>query len=168
MARGEAVAQLTGPTSPPGGSMLAWLGAIGALTLLATAGGAFLGLHLAGTVKKALQDSGAGQLSEVAAKYAGDTNLRELPPIIVNLADPADARIRLQASIVFDGKAMPKPDVVAAQIAEDILGFLRTLSIAQLGGASGLQHLREDLNERAAIRSDGLVRELILQTLVVQ
>jgi flagellar FliL protein len=45
---------------------------------------------------------------------------------------------------------------------------MRTLSEAQIGGASGLQHLREDLNERAAIRSGGLVRELIIQTLVVQ
>ena len=45
---------------------------------------------------------------------------------------------------------------------------MRTLTLAQIAGASGLQHLREDLNERAAIRSDGRVRELILQTLVVQ
>ena len=69
---------------------------------------------------------------------------------------------------MFDSKAVPKPDLVAAEIGEDILGFMRTLSEAQIGGASGLEHLREDLNERAAIRSGGLVRELIIQTLVVQ
>jgi flagellar FliL protein len=74
----------------------------------------------------------------------------------------------VQASIVFDGKAVPKPDLVAAEISEDILGFIRTLTLAQIGGASGLQHVREDLNERASIRSKGLVRELIIQTLVVQ
>jgi flagellar FliL protein len=65
-------------------------------------------------------------------------------------------------------KAVPKPDLLAAEIGEDLLGFMRTLSVAQIGGASGLQHLREDLNERASTRSEGLVRELIVQTLVVQ
>jgi len=148
--------------------MLVWLGAMSALTLLAIVAGALLGTQLAAVVKKELQENDAGQVSEALPNYAGDTDLRALPPIIANLADPPDARVRLQASIVFDGKAMPKPDMVAAQIAEDILGFMRTLSIAQIGGASGLQHLREDLNERAAIRSEGRVRELILQALVVQ
>ena len=69
---------------------------------------------------------------------------------------------------MFDVKAVQKPDVLAAEIAEDLLGFMRTLSLAQISGASGLQHLREDLSERASTRSGGLVRELIVQTLVVQ
>jgi len=42
------------------------------------------------------------------------------------------------------------------------------LTIVQLQGGSGLQSLREDLNERVAIRSEGHVRELIIETLVVQ
>jgi flagellar protein FliL len=42
------------------------------------------------------------------------------------------------------------------------------VTLAEIGGASGLQHLREDLTERAVIRSQGHVHELILQTLVVQ
>lgn len=101
-------------------------------------------------------------------KYGGEIALRELPPVIANLAEPSGAWVRVQASIVFDSKTVQRPDLVAAEIGEDILGFMRTLSLAQIGGASGLQHLREDLNERASIRSGGLVRELILQTLVVQ
>ena len=74
----------------------------------------------------------------------------------------------MQASIVYDDKAVPKPQVLAARIAEDILAYMKTVTLAQIGGASGLEHLREDLNERASIRSDGHVRELIIQTLVVQ
>ena len=38
----------------------------------------------------------------------------------------------------------------------------------QLEGVRGLQYLREDLNERAILRSDGKVRELIVEGLVVQ
>jgi flagellar FliL protein len=48
------------------------------------------------------------------------------------------------------------------------LGFLQTLSVLQLGGPSGLQHLREDLNDRAIVRSDGRVRELVIESIVVQ
>ena len=58
--------------------------------------------------------------------------------------------------------------VLAAQISEDMVSYLRTLSPAQIEGARGLQYLREDLNERAAIRSSGKVRELIIETLVIQ
>jgi flagellar protein FliL len=78
------------------------------------------------------------------------------------------AWIRLQATIVVDNKSTKKPEVLAAEIADDILGYMKTASLAQLGGASGLQHLREDLTERANIRAQGHVRELIIQTLVVQ
>ena len=48
------------------------------------------------------------------------------------------------------------------------MAYLRTLSLSRIQGASGLQHLREDLNERVVLRSKGLVRELIVETLVVQ
>ena len=155
----------SGPASP---SLPIWLGVMVALSLGAVAAGIGLGFLLGGTANKGLP--GAAKPSDAASetKYGGETSLRELPPIIANLAEPSDAWVRVQASIVFDGKAVPKPDIVAAEIGEDILGFMRTLSEAQIGGASGLEHLREDLNERAAIRSGGLVRELIIQTLVVQ
>jgi flagellar FliL protein len=145
--------------------ILIWAGVIVALTLGAAAAGICVGLLLNGTPNKSVSDS-AKPINEL--KYSGETSLRELPPVIANLAEPSDAWVRVQASIVFDRKAVPKPDLVAAEIGGDILGFMRTLSVAQIGGASGLQHLREDLNERASIRSGGLVRELIIQTLVVQ
>ncbi len=143
-----------------------WLSVMAGLTVFAAAAGMGLGFLLAGTANQE-NPSSAAPATKVT-KYSGEINVRELPPVIANLAEPSDAWIRVQASIVFDSKAIPKPDVIAAEIGEDILGFLRTLSIAQIGGASGLQHLREDLNERAVIRSGGLVRELIIQTLVVQ
>jgi flagellar protein FliL len=155
----------SGPLSP---SLPVWLGVMAALSLGAAAAGIGLGFLLGGTANKDILGAAKPPDAASESKYSGEISLRELPPIIANLAEPSDAWVRVQASIVFDGKALPKPDIVAAEIGEDILGFLRTLSVAQIGGASGLQHLREDLNERAVTRSGGLVRELIIQTLVVQ
>ncbi len=42
------------------------------------------------------------------------------------------------------------------------------MSLKQLEGPIGLQNIRQDLNERAAIRTGGKVRELVIRTLVVQ
>ena len=64
--------------------------------------------------------------------------------------------------------AVGDADLLAGQIGEDILAYLRTVSLPQISGASGLKHLMEDLDERTAIRSEGRVRELIIQTLVIQ
>jgi flagellar FliL protein len=94
--------------------------------------------------------------------------LFDMPPIVTNLGSPAEVWIRLEASIVYDAKALPHPDVMAAEIAGDELAYLHSVSISQLEGPIGLQNIRQDLNERAAIRSGGKVSELIIRTLVVQ
>ena len=57
---------------------------------------------------------------------------------------------------------------MVAEIRQDIVGYLRTLSVAQIEGPSGLSHLREDLTERVQIRSNGQIRTFFIETLVVQ
>ncbi len=168
MSINEDVARLTAPPAAPGRSVAAFAGAMAGLTLVAVAAGAALGLRLAVSGRAQSPSVAEAAAPRAPTPYAGEANLRDLPPIIANLADPPDAWVRLQATLVFDSASTPKLDVLAAKVAEDILGFMRTVTLAQISGASGLQHLREDLNERAAIRSEGHVRELILQTLVVQ
>ncbi|WP_051335465.1 flagellar basal body-associated FliL family protein [Methylocapsa acidiphila] len=168
MAKDEDIAQLSGQTVATRHSIVSLVAALVGLTATAVVLGVLLGRHLAEAVRVAKRDDEQALGSQAIGKYGADLELRELPPIIANLADPPDARIRLQAAIIFVGNGVGKSDVLAAQIGEDILGFIRTLSLGQVGGASGLQHLREDLNERATIRSDGRVRELVIQALVVQ
>ena len=77
------------------------------------------------------------------------------------------SRVRLEASIVLDGES-PDAKGLAAAITEDAIGYLRTLSLPLMEGSSGLLHLREDLNDRARIRSGGKVRDLIIHTLIVE
>ena len=103
-----------------------------------------------------------------AATTAAPSTLYDLPPIVANLGAPQDTWIRLEASMVFDPKTLPHPEAIAGRIGEDILAYVRTVTLKQLEGPIGLQAIREDLNERAVTRSDGRVRELVLRTLVVQ
>ena len=101
-------------------------------------------------------------------KYSGDMVLKEIEPIVTNLASPTDTWIRLETAMVFKNGALDNPDVTAAEIRQDLLAYARTVSLAQLEGPSALQHLRDDLNERAQLRTNGQVNELVIQTLVVQ
>jgi flagellar FliL protein len=92
----------------------------------------------------------------------------DLAPVVTNLAAPSDVWVRVEGSLVFEGKTLPHGEALAGQIAGDILAFMRTQTLAQIQGVAGLLHLRQDLNERVATRSQGQVREFIIRTLVVQ
>ena len=106
--------------------------------------------------------------SATAVCGPGGPSMIDLPPIVTNIANPADTWVRLEGSIVFDPKAMPHPEVVAAEIATDELAYLHTVSVAQLQGPIGLENIRQDLRDRAKVRSNGKVTDLLLKTLVLQ
>jgi flagellar basal body-associated protein FliL len=106
--------------------------------------------------------------SSAGASPAGPSTIVDLPPIVTNLGAPQDTWVRLEGSIIFDPGTLPHPDAVAGRIGDDILAYLRTVSLRQLEGPIGLENIRQDLNERAAIRSDGKVRAFVIRTLVVQ
>ncbi len=101
-------------------------------------------------------------------RYSPGTSLYRPEPVIANLRQPRDAFIRVDLALVIDEADEATRTRLGAEIAGDVMAYLRTLDLARLEGASGLQFLREDLNERATIRSEGRVRELIIETLVVQ
>lgn len=168
MERDDDLALLEGLMARPQMPLSQWLGVTGALSLLAIVVGGGVGYMLVGSVEASLQARVHVDQTVPSLPYGPGAEVRELSPIITNLARPSNTWVRLQAAIIFDNYGMQKPDADAAAIAADILAFLRTLSLDQIGGGSGLAHLREDLNERATIRSEGRVREVVIQTLVVQ
>ena len=171
MAASEEAPLLPAPAAVSRGpSLVQFLAATVLLTLIGGGGGAFLGLQLASSVEQSVQRKAEAEAesAQVESRYAGSTLLKPLAPIVTNLAYPTDTWVRLEASLVLDESAVADTDLLAGEIGEDILAFLRTVTLPQIEGASGLQHLRDDLDERVAIRSEGRVRELVIQTLVVQ
>jgi flagellar FliL protein len=99
---------------------------------------------------------------------AQSSTIVDLPPIVTNLGAPQDTWVRLERSIIFDPKILPHPEAVAGEIGDDVLAYLRTVSLHQLEGPIGLENIRQDLNERAATRSGGKVHAFVIRTLVVQ
>jgi flagellar FliL protein len=139
------------------------------LTALAAATGGLLGMHLLSVAERMVEEQRAQPKVPIrVSKYMGTGKLLRLQPIVTNLATPAGVFARIEASLVTDKLNEEEATVMAARIGEDLVAFLRTTSLAQIEGGAGLQHLREDLNERVVIRSGGKVRELVIETLVVQ
>jgi flagellar FliL protein len=154
-----------GPETGAGGRG-AFLAGLALMTLLA----AGTGLTLAWLVhERAAQAPRTEQaVTPAPLRYSPGTNLYRLEPVVANLRHPREAFVRVDLALVIEEPDEAARTRLGAEIAADTMAYLRTLDLARLEGASGLQFLREDLNERATIRSEGRVRELIIETLVVQ
>ncbi len=142
-----------------------------AVTAIAAGGGIGLGLKTAATIERAIAEQDAAKPVEqrpAPVKYGNNVVVKPLEPVITNLASPTDTWIRLETAMVFKSQDIENPDVAAAELRQDMLAYLRTISMGQLEGPSALQHLREDLNERAQLRTKGQVSELIIETLIIQ
>ena len=137
------------------------------LTVIGGGVGAFLGLKLFSTSMSPVADSSKLEVTE-RSKISENTMIRSLAPIITNLADAKRTTIRLQTALVYDSDPSIETGAIGVKITEDILMAVRTWTLADLEGASGLQLLRQDLTDRARIRSDGRVREVVIQSLIVE
>lgn len=172
------------PTKPKS-KMLPTIIAVVALTVVAVGGGAGMGMLLGGAKQAAEpahseappavegegEAKGAGVEAAEAASDEGSeadpTVLVKLPAVLTNIATPPKVLVRVEAAIVVHSKDVENIEVLAAQVQADTLSFLRTLDLAQIEGARGLLHLREDLKERAQLRSPA-ISDYLIQSMVAQ
>lgn len=142
------------------------------LTAAAMGAGWFFGGMLGTT---AASDAAAEQSDHGAAAHGSEVvdvkgtpeHLRVFPleTITTNLADPTEVWVRLELALVF----VDQPDAELAEIVhQDILAYIRTVKARQIEGPSGFQHLRSDLDERARVRSDGRVRQVLIRTILFE
>ena len=160
MAANDATAEKSGP------SLAIQLGVLVALTLGAVGAG-----WVAASMIGQRQGPAAGEVTAERAtelrtsEMATAVGIVHIDPITTNLGSPVDMWIRLELSLVFAGQ----PDIAVAElIHQDLLAYMRTVKVHQIQGASGFQHLKSDLAERAQIRSEGLVRDVLIRTMLVE
>ena len=140
------------------------------LSLIAAGGGWMVGGLIAPQVDQpetaaGEQTQGKDKKKEDKAEDKPRENVVALEPITTNLSYPSDNWIRVEVSLVFTNKP---DDAIADQIHQDILAYLRTVSLQQIEGPRGFQYLREDLRERVKLRSEGRVNDLLLRTFVIE
>lgn len=168
------------------------------VTLLGGGGGGFLGFSMLApkepprtearvtetpavdpdATKAAHGDAGHGAKAEAHGQEHGSDaakapdgsetlQVKELPPIVTNLATTR-ILVRLQTAIVFDPQELKHAETLIPELMSDLTAFMNTLDLRDIEGPDGLRRLREELNERALIRSERHVRELVIESLVIQ
>ncbi|MCT8997781.1 flagellar basal body-associated FliL family protein [Chelativorans intermedius] len=157
-----------------GAPLVVQLAALVAVTALAVGMGWFTGGYLerrqpaapAAEPAPVKEEAGAADGEHGAKAPAGmPQSLVPLEPITTNLADPTEVWLRMELAILFDGE----PDPVLAQaVHQDLFAFMRTVKLRQIESASGFQYLKADLRERARIRSDGRVVDVLVKTLLYE
>lgn len=157
------------PAAKPGPSLVIQIGILLMMTSAAIGMGWLSGGYLKGEAKPAEQVAADTVKPPAPAKEGGEpaaaSTLVQLPTITANLAAPDTMWVRLEVSLVLDA---PQPPELAERVHQDLLAFVRTLRIHQIQGASAFRHLKTDLDERAAIRSDGHVKEVLIRTLLFE
>ena len=168
MAKSEAAAAEPGQAAEKSSGVLGFVIPLLVLTVVAGVAGGLFGMYGSSKTDKTPEKKVAK--AEDALKHGSSDafNLKPLGAIVTNLAGPKGTWIRLEASIVVDGNLGKEENVVAGKISEDVIAFLRTVPLSQIEGANGFQNLREDLNDRARVRGGGKVREIIIQSLIVE
>jgi flagellar protein FliL len=137
------------------------------VTLIGAGAGGYFGSQVAGLIG---HDDAQKEKQEhaKAANPASKLTIRMLQPITTNLANPTTTWIRLEAAALIKQDLGTESDLILTKLTEDITAFMRTVPLAQIEGPSGFQNLREDLNDRVRVRSQGKVTELLIQALVVE
>jgi len=160
----------TGQAPKKSSGMIMTIAAVAIVTVIAAAGGWFLGGMLSPVVNapkpaspKAAEGAKVGEgLSPISTM---DNGVVQLEPITTNLGFPTDKWVRLEVALLF----RDKPDVkIAESIHQDILAYLRTVTLQQIEGPRGFQYLKEDIEERADLLSEGKVSKIMFRTFVIE
>ncbi|MBB3393925.1 MULTISPECIES: flagellar basal body-associated FliL family protein [unclassified Rhizobium] len=144
------------------------------LTLLGAGGGWVVGGMVAPNIKGA-EEAEQAKADEAAQKKEGEAglphisteanNVVQLEPITSNLAYPSENWVRLEVALLFSGP----PDVkIAEDIHQDILAYVRTVSLQQIEGPRGFEYLKDDIQERVDLRAQGRVSKVMFRTFVVE
>lgn len=169
-AKDAAAAAAPAPKSGP--SLVVQLGALVAMTFAA----AGMGWVSGGFLTQGKPDSEVGQAPVAGGKsakkeskdsgepLASDTVI-PLAAITTSIASPSDMWVRMELSIVLDE---PQGEELPDIIQQDLLSYIRTVKMHEIEGPSGFRHLKENLDERAAIRSDGRVKQVLIRTLLFE
>lgn len=157
-------------------AMMATIAIVAVLSLVGAGGGWVIGGMLAPKVEAKKAEVEARKEADAHAapddsEHAGEgaakvqTALFPIDAVTTNLSYPSDNWIRLEVSLEFNG---PVDERLARDIHQDMLSYLRTVSLQQIEGPRGFQYLREDLRERVRLRSEGRVNDLLFRTFVIE
>jgi flagellar FliL protein len=150
-----------------GAGVVPFLAVTLALAAAGGGGGFFLVKHAMAVAREDAAKAASQEPEKLPEHVSGTKRAEHLPPLITTLAT-SGAWVRLEAAMVYDSAPGKLPPTLTLEITEDMLAYLRTLTVSHIAGPSGFQHLKQDLAERALIRSEGRVEDILIQVLVFE
>lgn len=103
----------------------------------------------------------------LSGRFPSDALEIAIPSIIVDLSGEPKARVRLDVSIVAV-HGTSESSLLKNEVREDIIAYLKGLTVADIQGVRGLQNLREQLEDRAEIRGRGAILGLLIGGFVIE
>lgn len=153
--------------------MVVQLGMLAVLSVAAAASGWFAGGYLE-SLQPVVADNGPDGIKpekKVAVEEGAKSEevaapvLVTIDPITINLAEPRDVWLRTELKLLIEAGSDP---VMPMVIHQDLVAYLRTLKLRQIEGPSGFQHVKADLLERANIRANGKVKDVLVSTFLFE
>jgi flagellar protein FliL len=149
------------------------------LTLVAAGGGfavaTLLGSHstppATSQAGEETQEDGEANPADAATHEVHKKNggiIRQLAPIVTNLASPRDTWMRIEVALVINPEAQAEQDMIAIRSSDQLLTMLRTVSLSQIEGASGFLHFKEDINDLLRESSENKVAQVLINSMVVE
>ena len=102
-----------------------------------------------------------------AGRFPNDALEIQIPSIIVGLDGEPKTQVRLDLSIIA-AHGTVESGALKNEIREDVIAFLKGLTVADIQGVRGFQNLREQLDDRARIRGRGAVLGLLIGGLILE
>lgn len=137
------------------------------IVLMITAMSAGAGIGTAWLVQSAKPAAIPVEVDSLGPMFDTGIVTRTIAPVIGSLAGPKKAWIRLEFAVLLPPD-LAKSDALAGLIAQDALAYIRTVPLEQVDTPSGLLFLREDIEERVLIRTEGKSKGVLFRTLVIE
>jgi len=103
----------------------------------------------------------------VAGRFPEDAIELAVPSIITDLDTSSKVRARLDVSIIV-AHGTPETTTLLGEVREDVIAYLKGLTLDDIQGVRGFQNLREQLDDRARIRGRGAILGLLIGGLVFE
>ena len=144
------------------------------LTLMGVGCGAGFGIFVlkskprgvAATAVKLPEKETASHLP-LTSRYPAEAVELALDPIISSIGPNDKTKMRLEASMIVNKSGASSP-FLKKEVTEDIVAFLRSVSMEDISGSRGFQNLREDLDDLAQVRGRGAVYGILISGFVVE
>lgn len=107
------------------------------------------------------------QAEPAPGRFPRDAIELTVPSVITDLDTDPKMRARLDVSIIV-AHGTPESTTLIGEVREDMIAYLKGLTLADIQGVRGFQNLREQLDDRARVRGRGTILGLLIGGLVLE